>query len=129
MRGKIEPLTVQLLLPLFFIYSGLNTRFDLVNDPGLWLVAAVVFAAAVLGKAGACYVAARLCGESHREAIGVGSLMNARGLMELIILNIGLERGLITPALFSIMVIMAVGTTLMATPMFNRFYGSGRQPA
>ena len=129
MRGKIEPLTVQLLLPLFFIYSGLNTRFDLINDPGLWLVAAVVFVAAVLGKAGACYLAARLCGESHREAIGVGSLMNARGLMELIILNIGLERGLITPALFSIMVIMAVGTTLMATPMFNRFYGTERQPA
>jgi Kef-type K+ transport system membrane component KefB len=129
MRGKIEPLTVQLLLPLFFIYSGLNTRFDLINDPGLWLVAAVIFAAAVLGKAGACYVAARLCGENHREAIGVGSLMNARGLMELIILNIGLERGLITPALFSIMVIMAVGTTLMATPMFNRFYGIGRHPA
>jgi Kef-type K+ transport system membrane component KefB len=123
LREKIEPLTVQLLLPLFFIYSGLNTRFDLVNDPGLWLVAAVVLAAAVLGKTGACYLAARACGESHREAIGVGSLMNARGLMELIILNIGLERGLITPALFSIMVLMAVTTTLMATPMFNRFYG------
>ena len=124
LREKIEPLTVQLLLPLFFIYSGLNTRFDLVNDPGLWLVAAVVLVAAVLGKTGACYLAARACGESHREAIGVGSLMNARGLMELIILNIGLERGLITPALFSIMVIMAVVTTLMATPLFNRFYGN-----
>jgi Kef-type K+ transport system membrane component KefB len=122
-RAKIEPLTVQLLLPLFFVYSGLNTRFDLVTDPALWLVAAVVLAAAVLGKAGACYLAARSCGESHREAMGVGSLMNARGLMELIILNIGLERGLITPALFSIMVLMAVVTTLMATPMFNRFYG------
>lgn len=123
MRAKIEPLTTSLLLPLFFIYSGLNTRFDLVNDAGLWLVAAVVLIAAVLGKAGACYLAARACGETHREAIGVGSLMNARGLMELIILNIGLERGLITPALFSIMVFMAVATTLMATPMFNRFYG------
>lgn len=122
MCNKIEPLTVQLLLPLFFIYSGLNTRFDLLTDPSQWLVAAVILTAAVLGKAGACYLAARLCGESHREAIGVGSLMNARGLMELIILNIGLERGLITPALFSIMVFMAVVTTLMATPMFNRFY-------
>jgi Kef-type K+ transport system membrane component KefB len=122
MSDKIEPLTVQLLLPLFFIYSGLNTRFDLLTDPSQWLIAAVILIAAVLGKAGACYLAARLCGESHREAIGVGSLMNARGLMELIILNIGLERGLITPALFSIMVFMAVATTLMATPMFNRFY-------
>ena len=123
MRAKIEPVTTQLLLPLFFIYSGLNTRFDLFGDPGLWLVTAVVLAAAVLGKAGACYLAARACGENHREAAGVGSLMNARGLMELIILNIGLERGLITPELFSIMVFMAVATTLMATPMFNRFCG------
>jgi Kef-type K+ transport system membrane component KefB len=128
LREKIEPLTVQLLLPLFFIYSGLNTRFDLVNDPALWLVAAVILVAAVLGKTGACYLAARACGESHREAIGVGSLMNARGLMELIILNIGLESGLITPALFSIMVLMAVVTTLMATPMFNRFYGQLAHP-
>jgi Kef-type K+ transport system membrane component KefB len=119
---------VQLLLPLFFIYSGLNTRFDLVTDPALWLVAAVILAAAILGKAGACYLAARACGETHREAMGVGSLMNARGLMELIILNIGLERGLITPALFSIMVLMAVVTTLMATPMFNRLYGQPRPP-
>ena len=125
MSDKIEPLTVQLLLPLFFIYSGLNTRFDLLTDPSQWLIAAVILIAAVLGKAGACYLAARLCGESHREALGLGSLMNARGLMELIILNIGLERGLITPALFSIMVFMAVETTLMATPMFNRFYQKG----
>ena len=118
----IEPLTTSLLLPLFFIYSGLNTRFDLVNDPKLWLVTLAVLAAAVLGKAGACYAAARACGETHREAMGIGSLMNARGLMELIILNIGLERGIITPTLFSVLVFMAIVTTLMATPMFNRFY-------
>lgn len=127
-REKLEPLTVKLLLPLFFIYSGLNTRFDLLGDPSQWLVAFVVLAAAVLGKTGAGYLAARACGENHRDAIGVGSLMNARGLMELIILNIGLERGLITPALFSVMVFMAVVTTLMATPMFNRFYGDGARP-
>lgn len=118
----IEPLTTSLLLPLFFIYSGLNTRFDLVNDPKLWLVTLVVLAAAVIGKAGACYAAARACGETHREAMGIGSLMNARGLMELIILNIGLERGIITPTLFSVLVFMAIVTTLMATPMFNLFY-------
>lgn len=118
----IEPLTTSLLLPLFFIYSGLNTRFDLVNDPALWGVTLVVLVAAVLGKAGACYAAARYCGETHHEAMGVGSLMNARGLMELIILNIGLERGIITPTLFSILVFMAIVTTLMTTPMFNRFY-------
>ncbi|MDB6128835.1 MAG: sodium/hydrogen exchanger [Verrucomicrobia bacterium] len=122
LQALIEPLTTTLLLPLFFIYSGLNTRFDLVNDPMLWLVALAVLAAAVIGKAGACYAAARACGETHREALGVGSLMNARGLMELIILNIGLERGIITPTLFSILVFMAIVTTLMATPMFNRLY-------
>jgi len=122
LQALIEPLTTSLLLPLFFIYSGLNTRFDLVNGPVLWLVALAVLAAAVLGKAGACYAAARWCGETHREAMGIGSLMNARGLMELIILNIGLERGIITPTLFTVLVFMAIVTTLMATPMFNRFY-------
>lgn len=124
LQKTIEPLTTSLLLPLFFIYSGLNTRFDLVNDPALWLVTLGVLAAAVLGKAGACYYAARACGETHRHALGLGALMNSRGLMELIILNIGLERGIITPTLFSILVFMAIVTTLMATPMFNRACGS-----
>ncbi|MEO6875383.1 MAG: cation:proton antiporter [Opitutaceae bacterium] len=122
LQTLIEPLTTSLLLPLFFIFSGLNTRFDLVNGPALWLVAFAVLAAAVLGKAGACYAAARACGEPHREAMGIGALMNARGLMELIILNIGLEKGIITPTLFSVLVFMAIVTTLMATPMFNWFY-------
>ena len=121
-RARIETLATQLLLPLFFIYSGLNTRFDLVNEAGLWLVASVVLVAAVAGKMGACYLAARACGESHRDGLGVGALMNARGLMELIILNIGLERGLITPTLFTIMVLMAIVTTLMATPLFEAVY-------
>ncbi len=121
-QSRIEPIATQLLLPLFFIYSGLNTRFDLVNEAGLWLVASVVLVAAVAGKMGACYLAARACGESHRDGLGVGALMNARGLMELIILNIGLERGLITPTLFTIMVLMAIVTTLMATPLFEAVY-------
>jgi Kef-type K+ transport system membrane component KefB len=120
----IEPLTTLLLLPLFFIYSGLNTRMDvIVGSASLWMVTFAVLAAAILGKWGACYTAARLRGESHRESMGIGMLMNARGLMELIILNIGLERGLITPAFFSIMVIMAIVTTLMCTPLFNLTYG------
>ncbi len=125
---RIEPLSTQLLLPLFFIYSGLNTRFDLVNDAGLWGIALIVLVAAVIGKMGACYLAARACGETHRDGLGVGALMNARGLMELIILNIGLERGLITPTLFTIMVLMAIVTTLMATPLFEWVYLRGRTP-
>lgn len=121
--ATIEPLTTLLLLPMFFIYSGLNTRMDLMTGASMWVVTGAVLAAAVIGKTGACYLAARLCGETHREAIGVGMLMNARGLMELIILNIGLERGVISPLLFSIMVLMAILTTLMSTPLFNLTYG------
>jgi Kef-type K+ transport system membrane component KefB len=123
MIDTIEPLTTMLLLPMFFIYSGLNTRMDLMTGATMWLATLVVITAAIAGKAGACYAAARACGETHREAIGVGMLMNARGLMELIILNIGLERGVITPVLFSIMVLMAILTTIMSTPLFNATYG------
>lgn len=119
LEEKIEPLTTNFLLPLFFVYSGLNTRIDLVDSWDLWLIAAVVLAAACTGKFAACWAAARLCGEDSRTATAIGALMNARGLMELIILNIGLERGLITPQLFSVMVIMAIVTTLMATPAFR----------
>ena len=123
LEAQLQPLTVNLLLPLFFVYSGLNTRIGLVNSPALWGLALLVLLAATLGKGGACYAAARLGGEPHREAVGIGALMNARGLMELIILNIGLERGVITPTLFSIMVLMAIVTTLTALPVFNLAFG------
>ncbi len=123
LQQAIEPLTVALLLPLFFTYSGLNTRLDLVDTPALWWTASLVLAAACLGKGGACYAAARSHGEDHRTALAVGALMNARGLMELIILNIGLQRGVISPTLFSLMVIMAIATTLMAAPLFEWVYG------
>lgn len=122
-EAQVAPLTVNLLLPLFFVYSGLNTRIGLVNSAALLGLALLILAAASLGKGGACYAAARLGGEPHREAVGIGALMNARGLMELIILNIGLERGVITPTLFSIMVVMAIVTTLMALPVFNLAFG------
>lgn len=118
MRERLEPLTVGLLLPFFFVYSGLNTQLGLVDTPGLWLLAVLVFAAAVLGKGGACALAARATGEPWRESLMIGTLMNARGLMELIILNIGLQQKVITPTLFTIMVLMAIGTTLMASPIY-----------
>lgn len=120
----IYPLTTAFLLPVFFVYSGLNTHIGLLNTAYLWLLAGVVLVAATLGKGVACYAAARWHGENHREALAVGTLMNARGLMELIILNIGLQRGIIAPGLFAIMVMMAIVTTLMATPIFERVYGS-----
>ena len=120
---RIQPLAVALLLPLFFTYSGLNTKIGLINTPTLWLVCAAVLAAAVLGKGLACYLAARATGIPHRDAMGIGTLMNARGLMELIIINIGLQKGVISEGLFATLVLMAVVTTLMASPLFDRVVG------
>lgn len=116
---QIEPLTTALLVPAFFTYSGLNTRLDLVDSAQMWIATIVVLLAACLGKGGGCWVAARLNGENQQTALSIATLMNARGMMELIILNIGLQRGLITPQLFSIMVIMAVVTTLMTSPLLE----------
>jgi len=126
MQKKLEPAVVNLLLPLFFVYSGLNTKVTLVNTPALWGIALLLLAAAVIGKGVACYLAARANGEPHRESVAIGALMNARGLMELIILNIGRDFGIITDELFSMMVIMAIFTTLMATPVFELVYGRER---
>lgn len=126
--GRIQPLTVALLLPLFFTYSGLNTKIGLLNTGFLWLMCGAVLVAAVLGKGVACWLAARVTGISNREALGIGTLMNARGLMELIIINIGLQRGIISEGLFAVLAIMAVVTTLMASPIFERLVGTGTYP-
>jgi len=123
LQRQLEPFTVVFLLPMFFTYSGLKTRLDMVNSPQILLVAAAVIAAACLGKGGACWMAARFHGENNRTALAIGALMNARGLMELILINIGLQKGLIQAPYFSIMVLMAVVTTLMATPVFEWVYG------
>ncbi len=121
--ARIQPLAVALLLPLFFTYSGLNTKIALLNTPTLWGVCGAILVAAVLGKGVACWLAARATGIPNREAMGIGVLMNARGLMELIIINIGLQKGVITEGLFATLVIMAVITTLMASPIFERLVG------
>jgi Kef-type K+ transport system membrane component KefB len=124
--GRIQPLTVALLLPLFFTYSGLNTKIGLLNTGFLWLMCGAVLVAAVVGKGVGCWAAARATGIPNREALGIGTLMNARGLMELIIINIGLQHGVITEGLFATLVIMAVITTLMASPLFEWLVGSGK---
>lgn len=124
--GRIQPLTVALLLPLFFTYSGLNTKIGLLNTGFLWLMCGAILVAAIVGKGVACWLAARATGLPNREALGIGVLMNARGLMELIIINIGLQRGIISEGLFATLVIMAVVTTLMASPIFDRLVGSGQ---
>ena len=123
LQRNLEPLTVVFLLPMFFTYSGLNTRLDMVNSLPLLGAALVVLAASCLGKFGACWAAARATGANNRLALAVGALMNARGMMELILLNIGLQRGIIQPPLFSILVFMTVVTTLMASPVFELVYG------
>jgi Kef-type K+ transport system membrane component KefB len=121
--ARIQPLAVSLLLPLFFTYSGLNTKIGLLDSWFLWGICGAVLAAAILGKWAACTLAARATGLAPREAMGIGILMNARGLMELIIINIGLQRGIISESLFATLVVMAVVTTLMASPIFDRLVG------
>ena len=123
LQRQLEPFAVVFLLPMFFTYSGLNTRLDLVDSPQLALIALAVLVVSCLGKGVACWAAARFSGEDNRTSMAVGALMNARGLMELIILNIGLQKGVIHAPLFSIMVVMAVVTTLMASPVFEWVYG------
>ncbi|ABK73900.1 cation:proton antiporter [Mycolicibacterium smegmatis] len=126
LTGRLEPLTTTFLLPLFFVYSGLNTEIGLVNTPFLWAVTAGLLVVAVVGKGVACAVAARLSRVPVRDSLALGSLMNARGLIELILLNIGLEAGVITPTLFTILVLVAIVTTLMASPIFEFVYGRHR---
>jgi Kef-type K+ transport system membrane component KefB len=123
LRDRLDAVTTTVLLPLFFVYSGLNTEIRLLDSPRLWAVAGAIVVLAVAGKGLACAAAARLAGEGWREAAAIGTLMNARGLVELIMLNIGLQTGIIQPALFTILVLMAVLTTVMTSPLFEQVYG------
>lgn len=122
-KRQLQPFALVVLVPMFFVYSGLNTQLTMVNSLPLLGVALVILAGSILAKAGACWAAARLTGQDNATALGIGALMNARGMMELIILNIGLQKGIIGPALFSMMVLMAIVTTLMASPLFEWVYG------
>ncbi|MGP2440802.1 cation:proton antiporter [Streptomyces sp. JW3] len=112
----IEPVG-RVFLPLFFTYSGLNTDFTLLGSGPVLLFTAGCVLVAVAGKFGACWLAARAAGEPNRVALRVGALMNARGLMQLIALNLGLAAGIVTQAMFSALVVVAIVTTVMATPL------------
>jgi Kef-type K+ transport system membrane component KefB len=127
LTSNLEPLVTTFLLPLFFVYSGLNTHIGLLNSPKLWAVTLGILVVSIAGKGIACTLAARLRRVPLRESVALGSLMNARGLIELILLNIGLQAGIITPTLFSILVLVAIVTTLMATPVFEWVYGRHRE--
>lgn len=132
LTSRLEPLVTTFLLPMFFVYSGLNTEIGLVNTPTLWAVTLGLVLVAIAGKGIACTVAARVKKVPMREAVALGALMNARGLIGLILLNIGLEAGIISPTLFTILVLVAIVTTLMASPIFEYVYGRHRvvaQPA
>ncbi|MEF3080786.1 cation:proton antiporter [Luteimonas sp. SMYT11W] len=118
-RDTLQPFVVVFFLPMFFTFSGLKTDLGMVLEPQLLLAAGAILLVSFAGKGLACWAAARMAGESPRDAQAIGALMNARGLMELILINIGLQAGVIKQGLFSILVLMAIVTTLMATPLFN----------
>jgi len=122
---KFEALIVVLLLPIYFALTGLRSSIFLITGASLWLYCAVIIALAVAGKLGGSMLSARLNGMSWRESAAVGILMNTRGLVELVILNIGLDLEILSPALFSIMVLMALLTTLMTTPLLTWIYPEG----
>jgi len=127
-RKKLRPLVVVLLLPLFFAFTGLRTSIGLIIGPAMIVYCALIFIVAVAGKFGGSMIAAKVMGMEWREAAAIGILMNTRGLIELVILNIGLDMGVLTPPLFSMMVVMAVGTTLMTTPLLTWFYHDAEGP-
>jgi Kef-type K+ transport system membrane component KefB len=120
--SKLESTAVLLLLPLFFAYSGLRTQVGLLGTGADWLLACGLIAVATLGKFGGGTLAARVTGLNWREASAIGVLMNTRGLMELIVLNVGMDLGVITPAIFTMMVLMAIATTLATTPLLGWIY-------
>ncbi len=119
---KTEDFVLTFLLPVFFAYSGLRTQIGLLNRPVLWGLCALVVAVAIVGKFVGTYVAARVSGVEKREATALGWLMNTRGLTELIVLNIGLSLNVISPLLFTMLVIMALVTTFMTSPLLELIY-------
>jgi Kef-type K+ transport system membrane component KefB/nucleotide-binding universal stress UspA family protein len=119
---RMEDLVVVVLLPLFFAFSGLRTAIGTLDDPRDWAVCGLVVLVAMVGKFGGSTAAARVSGLDWRESGAIGILMNTRGLMELIVLNIGLDLGVLSPQMFTMMVVMALVTTVMTTPLLERLY-------
>jgi Kef-type K+ transport system membrane component KefB len=121
---KLEDLVTVLLLPAFFAVTGMRTEIGLISGWENWLACGLITIAATVGKVGGTFVAARFTGLSKRMAWSLGVLMNTRGLMELIVLNIGLNLDVITPTVFAMMVIMALATTLATTPLLILIRGT-----
>jgi Kef-type K+ transport system membrane component KefB len=125
MQERLESVTLLLFMPLFFAFTGLRTSIGLVRGAEMWLIAAAIIAVAVIGKMGGSMLAAYSSGMSWRDAGVIGALLNTRGLMELVILNIGLDLQVITPSLFTMMVMMALVTTFMTSPLLQWFGSRG----
>lgn len=119
LKERLETFSTAALLPLFFAFTGLRTEVRLLTDGSAWLVCLGLIAVAVAGKLGASTLAARWTGLSWPDAVAVGSLMNTRGLVELIVLNLGLDLGILSPRIFAMLVVMALVTTMMTGPMLS----------
>jgi Kef-type K+ transport system membrane component KefB len=116
---KIEDVSIILLLPLFFVITGLRTQIGLINEGHLWVTFGWILLVAVAGKFGGSALAARIVGQSWKDSLSIGVLMNTRGLMQLIVLNIGYDLGILTPEIFAMMVLMALVTTFMTGPALD----------
>lgn len=130
LMGKVEDVSLVLLLPLFFVFTGLRTQIGLLNQAHLWGMCGFVVLTAVAGKFGGSAFAARFVGQSWKDSLSIGALMNTRGLMELIVLNIGYDLGILSPEVFSMMVLMALVTTFMTAPaldLINYFFPDKEQ--
>lgn len=119
---KLEDVSTLLLLPVFFAFTGLRTQIGLLNEPHLWLFFGLIMLVAVGGKFGGSALAAKAMGQSWSNALSVGALMNTRGLMELVVLNIGYELGILSPQIFALLVLMALATTFMTGPLLSLLY-------
>lgn len=128
LAGHVRGLTSVVFLPLFFVVTGLRTNIGSLATPALWLCCGLVLLVAVAGKLGGAAVSAAAVGFSWREATAIGVLMNTRGLMEMVVVNVGLEIGVVSPTLYTMIVIMALATTAMTTPALNAIDARAGQP-
>jgi Kef-type K+ transport system membrane component KefB len=129
LSGKFQDITVVLFLPIFFAFTGLKTSINLLGGANLWGYCLAIIATAIIGKVGGAMFAARATGLVWHEAGAVGILLNTRGLVELVLLTIGLDAKIITPAVFTMMVLMALVTTAMTTPLLQLFYKTSEASA
>jgi Kef-type K+ transport system membrane component KefB len=116
LASRIEDVSLVILLPLFFAFTGLKTQIGLLNDGTTWLLCGLIILVAIAGKVGGSSLAARFTGQSWADSFAIGALMNTRGLVELIVLNLGYDLGVLSPTVFTMLVLMALVTTFMTSP-------------